>query len=169
MRSTSLSRGKIAAMAMFGAALVGGGGATAWAATAGSSATPAALQSTLASTTSGPTSTTSGPTTPPATSPALPGKAGKAARSLLARADHGTLEVRKGTAWITVDFDRGTVTAASATSVTLHRPDGQSVTLAITPATKFRGVTSASQLTTGRHAIAISQAGNALHITERAK
>src|SRR4051812_34841826 len=60
--------------------------------------------------------------------------------ALLRRAEHGDLTVRTKDGFETVTLDRGTVTAVSATSITVQRPDGQSVTEAIDASTRFRGV-----------------------------
>jgi hypothetical protein len=80
--------------------------------------------------------------------------------ALLRRADHGTVEVKnKDGQWVTVTFDRGTVTAADASSITLQRPDGQSVTIALTSGTRYRGVSSADQVATGKPAIVASDSG----------
>ena len=88
---------------------------------------------------------------------------------LLRRSDHGTFEVKnKAGQWVTYTFDRGKVTAVNGQSITLARPDGQSVTLTITPETRFRGVTSAADIKTGRGAIVVSDsAGKALIIAQR--
>jgi type IV secretory pathway TrbL component len=69
-------------------------------------------------------------------------------RALLRRAEHVELIVRgKGGSWVTIVADRGTVTALSATSIVISRPDGVSVTAALTAATRFpRG---------GRQAVAV--------------
>jgi hypothetical protein len=61
-------------------------------------------------------------------------------------------------------FDRGQVTAASLTSVTLQRRDGQSVSLAVNGDTRIRG-----RLAVGRRAIVISKGGNALRILAGAR
>lgn len=81
---------------------------------------------------------------------------------LLARTDHATVEVKRHGTWVTLELDRGKVTAASATSVTLARPDGTSVTIAITPSTKVRGVSSAAALVIGHGARVVSLGGDAL-------
>lgn len=69
-------------------------------------------------------------------------------RALLRRAEHAELIVRgKGGSWVTIVADRGTVTAIGATSIEISRPDGVSVTAALTSSTRFpRG---------GRQAIAV--------------
>ncbi len=114
----------------------------------------------------------SNPPSSPATTPsAAPTAKAGAHRGLLPRTDHASLEVRQGGKWVTVDVDRGNVTAASTGSITLSRPDGQSVTLQISSSTKFRGkeATSAGALKTGVRAVVISENGTATSITEGAK
>jgi hypothetical protein len=71
-------------------------------------------------------------------------------------------------AYITVTFDRGTVTAASATSITLSRADGQSTTLTIDANTKFHGVASVAALQTGKPAVVMSRTGTATQIFQKA-
>jgi hypothetical protein len=79
-------------------------------------------------------------------------------------ADHAAVEFLRGAEWYTIDWDRGVVGSASSTSVTVQRPDGTSVTLAITSATKLHGVSS-SGLLTGSRVRVISYDGTALSIT----
>ena len=91
---------------------------------------------------------------------------------LARRADHATVEVKRHGTWQTFTFDRGMVTADTATSITLKRPDGVTVTLAVKPGeTRFRGTTVSSnftqEVTTGHRALVISQGGTALRIAER--
>lgn len=90
--------------------------------------------------------------------------------AILRRADHGTLEIKDKTgSWITLTVDRGQVTAADAGSVTLQRPDGQTVTAKLTADTKYRGVSSASSIATGKAAVVVSDSsGNALVVAQRA-
>jgi hypothetical protein len=88
-------------------------------------------------------------------------------RSLIARADHATIELKVKGEWETYTLDRGKVTAVSPTSITLARPDGTSVTDAINSATKFRGVTSESGVTVGKAAGALSSNGTALRVTQK--
>jgi hypothetical protein len=80
----------------------------------------------------------------------------------LRRAIHGDVIVRGqgGNGFENVTFDRGEVTAVSASSITVKRPDGQSVTKAIDANTKFRGVQSAGDVKTGKPALVVSK-GNA--------
>lgn len=88
------------------------------------------------------------------------------ARALLRRADHATIELKVKGQWVTYTLDRGTVTAVSPTSITLARPDGQSVTDTLTPQTRYRGVTSESAIETSRPALVISENGSALRVRQ---
>lgn len=94
---------------------------------------------------------------------ARPGRRGRI-EALLNRADHGTLEIHTKGGWETIDYDRGKVTASSATSITLLRPDGKAVTEAVTSATKHHGPGSVAVV--GRPARVISLNGNALVIAQ---
>jgi hypothetical protein len=91
------------------------------------------------------------------------GKAQKIAK-ILGRADHATVEIHAKTGWETVDWDRGKVTSSSPTSITLERPDGQSVTEAITSSTKYNGPGSVAVV--GQPATVISLNGNALNVRQ---
>ena len=88
------------------------------------------------------------------------------AKGLYARADHIALEVRVKGQWVTYDVDRGRVTAVSPTSITLARPDGQSVTEAIDSNTKYKGVASEADIHTGRPALVVSENGTAVRIRQ---
>jgi hypothetical protein len=90
------------------------------------------------------------------------------AKGLHGRADHITLEVRAKGKWVTYDMDRGKVTAVSPTSITLLRPDGQSVTEAIDAHTKFKGAASEADIQTGRPALVVSEGGTAVRIRQGA-
>lgn len=138
----------IAAGAVAGGLMLAAGGATVYAASNSSSPRPA--------------------TTPSAAPTAKPAAA---RRSLLSRADHATIEVRQGGKWVTLDLDRGNVTAASASSITLNRPDGQSVTFQLSSSTKYRGqeATSASALKTNVSAVVVSENGTATSVREGTK
>ena len=91
---------------------------------------------------------------------------GGQAKGLYARTDHATLEVKQKGQWVTYDLDRGKVTAVSSTSITLARPDGQSVTVTIDSTTKYKGVTSATAIRTGRPALVLSENGTAVRIRQ---
>ena len=151
------SKRRVAAAVIVGGTLVAGGGAAAYAASASTGSTSAGSPST-GSTSTGSTST-------------APGAARAEHRSVLKRADHASLEVRKQGRWVTINVDRGNVTVASTTSITLARPDGQSVTIALAPSTKYGGkeATSAAALKTGVRARVTSINGTALRVTEGSK
>jgi hypothetical protein len=151
--SISISK-KVAALGVAAAALAGGG-AAAWAQSTGGPAAPAST-----------TTTAPAKSTVPA---AAPGIRLARLRAIARRADHGDLEIKtKDGTWVTVTFDRGTVSAASATSVTIDRPDGQKATLAINSSTKVHGIASVSDLKTGKAAIVVSQSGTATQILQKA-
>jgi Domain of unknown function (DUF5666) len=59
-------------------------------------------------------------------------------------------------------LDRGDVTALSATSISLRRADGKSVTLAVSQATKVRGMVAA-----GKKALVLSRNGTAILVWAR--
>jgi hypothetical protein len=141
---------KLAALGVAGVVILGAGGAVAWAQTGGGGGASS--------------------TTTPAAAPAKPAEVPmRALRPLARRAVHGDVVVKaKDGGFVTVTFDRGTVTAASDTSVTLQRPDtSQPVTLTVDANTKVHGVPSASALQTGKDAVVISKAGTATQILQR--
>jgi len=86
----------------------------------------------------------------------------------LARAIHGDVIVRaqQGNGFENVTFDRGEVTAVNASSITVRRPDGQSVTKAIDSNTRFRGVQSAAEVKTGKPALVVSKGGTATLVAQ---
>jgi hypothetical protein len=141
---------KLAALGVAGVVILGAGGAVAWAQTGGDSGSPS--------------------TTTPAAAPATPADVPiRALRPLARRAVHGDVVVKaKDGSFVTITFDRGTVTAASDASVTLQRPDtNQPVTLTVDANTKVHGVASASALQSGKDAVVISRAGTATQILQR--
>jgi len=96
-------------------------------------------------------------------------KAGRPGR--LGRAAHAELLVPKKGAegqWETVVLDRGKVTAVSADSIAVQRPDGPTVTLKVVPATKVRGATAVTDLAVGREVVIVSAGGEARSIVARA-
>jgi hypothetical protein len=98
------------------------------------------------------------------------GKANKPAiAAFLRRAVHGSFIVKgKDGKFVTVNADRGKEQSHTADSIVINRPDGQTVTVKLTSTTKYRGVTSASQLQDGRPTVVISdQSGNALVVGQR--
>jgi hypothetical protein len=86
---------------------------------------------------------------------------GAGLRALLKRTIHAQLIVRgKGGQWVTVDFDRGKITTISSSSITITRPDGVSVSAAITTSTSFRRTTE-SKLGAGDSVAIVQVAGDA--------
>ena len=69
--------------------------------------------------------------------------------------------------WETVVMDRGTVTAASADSISVQRPDGPTVTIKVTSSTKVQGAPSAAELAPGRAVVVRSAGGDARLIVAR--
>ncbi|MDA8045208.1 MAG: hypothetical protein M0Z30_08240 [Actinomycetota bacterium] len=145
-----------------GVAAALGIGGTAWAATGGAN-TPSSPAGVVTAAPAGSgASGTSG-------APVAANRAGRPTRrSLLERADHATIEIKVKGQWVTYSIDRGKVTSVSPTSITLARPDGQSVTEQITAATKYRGVSGESAIQTGRPAQVVSDGGSALRIRQAA-
>jgi hypothetical protein len=143
-------RQKLAAVGVAGAVILGAGGAVAYAQT------------------TGPTTTTppaSSSTNSPSTGQGQVARAGL--RALARRAVHGDVTVKdKDGQFVTVTFDRGTVTAASATSITLQRPDDQIVTLTVDANTKVHGPASAAAVQTGKTAVVVSRGGTATQILQ---
>lgn len=137
-------------------ALAGIGGGVAFAAGGdSSSAIPAAMLT--ASTVS---------TAPSSTAPS--GKEHRRARSLLARAEHGevTLHSKKGD--VTVDVQRGQVTAVTGTTVTVRSQDGFTATYTLGSTSKVRSKgkpSSISNVHTGDRAnVVATRSGSALTI-----
>lgn len=87
----------------------------------------------------------------------------------LGRAVHGTVTVPDGNGgWHEVTFDKGTVDEATDGSrIVLDRPDGPTVTIGLTEATRYHGVADAAGLVDGRAALVVSRDGKALHVAQR--
>jgi hypothetical protein len=85
---------------------------------------------------------------------------------LLARTDFATVEVFRHGHWQNLVLDRGDVTAVSTSRITIKRPDGVTVTIALAPATKYHGVGSARDLMTNRPATVVSADGSALRVSQ---
>lgn len=91
------------------------------------------------------------------------GKDGNA--GILGRVVHGDLVVRgKDGGFENVTYDRGTLERVSGDSLTLKRPDGVSVTVTLTPTTKYRGASGVSDLKTGQPAVVVSKDHNAIRV-----
>jgi hypothetical protein len=152
MTLLSTRRHRIAAAVTAGAIALGGGSAAIIAATTSASAGTASLSA-----------VTKPATTKPATTKPTARAKGHH-RGLLARTDHATIELKVKGQWVTYDLDRGKITSVSSTSISLARPDGQSVTLGIASSTHFGHKGSASALKTGVEATVTSENGTARRV-----
>jgi hypothetical protein len=162
MKLLSTRGHRVAAAATAVALAVGGGtAAVAAVASASGSAGSAVLSSATASSTAPATSGHSAGTR-------RPGRKGHHRGGLLRRTDHATAEVRIKGQWVTLELDRGTVTAVSPSAITLLRPDSRSVTLHIDSTTKFNGATSSTEVKTGERATVISDNGTAERVLQGA-
>jgi hypothetical protein len=85
---------------------------------------------------SGPAVTTAALSAAPATT--SPAAAPKGRRPLLSRVEHGEATVRTKTGAEVVDLQRGTVTAATPTSVTVRSQDGYTATYTVTSTSRIR-------------------------------
>ena len=87
----------------------------------------------------------------------------------LGRAVHGTVIVPDGNGgWHEVTFDRGSVDEATDGSrIVLVRPDGRTVTLALTGDTTYHGIADAAGIVEGRPALVVSEDGKAVHVAQR--
>ncbi|MBV9662010.1 MAG: hypothetical protein JO337_12715 [Acidimicrobiales bacterium] len=151
-----ITRGRTAAGALGVLAAVGTAGAVTGAAHAVAGTQSPGASTNLASATdaSSPISTTATTVRPHA-------------RSLLKRSDHATIELKVKGQWVTYTLDRGKVSAVSPTSMTVARPDGQSVTETINSSTKYRGVASEGAIQLNQPAAVISEGGTALVIRQK--
>lgn len=97
--------------------------------------------------------------------------AGRNGRHGLARhIIHGTVILQSTGSWVTYTLDVGSVTSASASSISLKRADGSTATLTITSTTLWgpNGKTPANfSHLTGREVAVLSQNGAAVHIGGR--
>ena len=81
---------------------------------------------------------------------------------------HGDLVVRgQNGAFENVTYDRGTLDGVSGDTLTLTRPDGKKVSFKLTSETKYRGVTGATELKTGKQTLVTSRDGKALTVAQR--
>jgi hypothetical protein len=135
------------------AALVSGSTAAVWAAT--TSSTPTAAPAATTATTTSPSSTSS---------TAIP----KRRLKVLERTIHGEFEIKdKAGQIVTLDADTGTLTAANATSVTVARADGKSVTIDVSSTTRYGKGKTESDLQTGKDVLVVSRAGTAVAVLQQ--
>jgi hypothetical protein len=74
---------------------------------------------------------------------------------------HANLIVDTAHGYKTVDIDRGALTTATSTGISIVRPDGPTVSATITSSTKFRGIPE-SQLANGDRVVLVQSHGDAL-------
>ncbi|MDA8147217.1 MAG: hypothetical protein M0Z93_00370 [Actinomycetota bacterium] len=156
MSVLSTTRRRVAAGAIALTVAVGGGAAAVVTSWPSATAVPTALPVTALA--------TNGQTSPPGASTIHHRRA--TIRAILARTDHAVFTVKLKGGWVTLTFDRGTVTAISPTAVTVQRPDGGVATLAINSTTKIGGKHPATAIPTGSRVVVLSENGVALRIVE---
>jgi len=98
---------------------------------------------------------------------------GKGARTLrqdviwLARHTvHATLNVHTAHDYKTLDIDRGRLTSDSSSSISIVRPDGPTVSAAITTSTRFPGLPE-SELAKGDRVVLVQTSGKAIVVWAR--
>jgi hypothetical protein len=109
-------------------------------------------------------------TTAPADHPGPGPKGGRGpgAMGALGHAVHGDLIVRtKDGTFEKVVFDRGTLTASDADSLTLHRPDGVDVTVKVDDQTRYKGVENAAALQQDQPVAVVAKDGTAKAVMQR--
>src|SRR5207245_4299688 len=99
-----------------------------------------------------------------ACAPRASGRGAMRGLGALRRAIHGDLIVPGQQGFQNVSFDRGTLTAASQSSVTVQRPDGTSITKSVDQSTRFRGAKTAADLQTGAPAVVVSKGDVAIAV-----
>lgn len=93
---------------------------------------------------------------------------GPGAMGPIGHAVHGDLIVQgKDGAFEKVAFDRGTLTTATATSLTVHRPDGVDVTVKLDGSTRYRGAADASALREGEPVAVVIKDGTARVVMQK--
>jgi hypothetical protein len=82
---------------------------------------------------------------------------------VLRRTVSGDIEIATKNGYVTYEFDRGAVTSISSSEITILRPDGKSVTEAITGTTHMpkRGIPAK-----GQNVVVISTGGNSYRIVD---
>jgi hypothetical protein len=153
MNALKTTRRKVAAVAVSAVVVAGGTAAGALFATGGSAAAAPGHSLTAAVTTARPRTHHHHPW--------LRGALGE-----LRTTDHATFEVKRHGSWVTLTFDRGKLTSASASQIVVARPDGQSATIALTPTTRYRGAASEVALVRNRPVAVVSQGGRALIVLQ---
>jgi hypothetical protein len=83
---------------------------------------------------------------------------------------HGTVILNDNGSWVSYTLDVGTVTSASSSAITLLRADGHSVTLTVSPSTRWGARVGAPQDISkldGRRVAVLSRNGAAVHVGGR--
>jgi hypothetical protein len=88
-------------------------------------------------------------------------------RRLLGRSDYATIELHRHGQWITLVLDRGQVTAVTSSRITIKRPDGVTVSIALAATTKYRGLSGESAVRSDQRATVVSDNGTALRVSQR--
>jgi hypothetical protein len=101
-----------------------------------------------------------------AVAPVLPAPPAGALAARLFRLGHGQTSVTSGKGQVTVTFDAGTVSGLTYGAITVTRPDGTMVTVAINGATRFGP--SGRHPKVGDRAVVYSSSGTALRIVSAA-
>ena len=83
------------------------------------------------------------------------------------RTVHGDLTVRTKDGFQQVTIDRGRLTSVEGSTLTVTRPDGPVVTFTMNDDTRFRGVSSADELQTGKPLFVVSADGVAKAVAQR--
>ncbi len=164
MSVLSTTRRRVAAGAIALTVAVGGGAAAVATSWPSATTVPAGAPVAALATTGPTTSTPASPVTPAGTSATHRRRA--TIRDVLARTDHAVFTVKLKGSWVTLTFDRGTVTTISASAVTVQRPDGGVATLAITSTTKIGRKLPATAIPAGARVVVLSENGVALRIVE---
>jgi hypothetical protein len=103
----------------------------------------------------------------PPTAPTTESAAGAHHPRLRHRTVHGDLTVRTKDGFKEMTVDRGRLTSVDGSTLTVTRPDGPVVTFTVTDQTRFRGVSSASELQTGKPVFVVSADGIAKGVAQR--
>lgn len=83
--------------------------------------------------------------------------------SLARRADYALYEVRYHGGWRTISVSKGVVMAFNGAALTLHRPDGATITAVVTPLTHFRGTENKS-IVAGEKVIVVESGNTAIRV-----
>lgn len=94
-------------------------------------------------------------------------QAGGSLYRLLRRADYASLQVKRHGHWVTYVVSRGQVKADTPSTLTISRPDGVTVTVKLSPSTRYKGISGESGLEIGKRAAVISVGGTAVRVHQK--